>query len=251
MDDGNKKGRQRRSLDGGPHPNEPWHDFGKFSGWFAPTRERVPEKRSAGVFRLLLLIALALSVLPDLYPALGSEAPGLAELFCTAQVVAQSQGRPVAENDEDWQIISKTLLERRPISDLTADSQPKAKMGECVSKYRSDFEEGEFILRGLDLLELTAHQEEEAAINQVSRGEGHSAKENLLSSKLDQELLAGLLPERDQAPEVEDSSDRVAIHQALQTRRESYLKLWNDFTRKLREKVSHTTIARSTDSTQH
>jgi hypothetical protein len=232
-----------------------WHKFGIANVWIA-LRERSTKERSMNAFSILPIVCLASALLVTRI-GVSAEAPELAELFCQAEISAQTQGRPLAENDEDWRALSKTLLERRLIPSV-AENAPKSRVTECITKYRSDFEEGEFILRGLELLDLTAQREQQGAIAEVSKAEENlnaKLKDERLLSDLNKNVLAGLVPENrlmeaSSSSNGESSSDQRAVQQALRLRRESYLKLWGDFTRKLRDKIFHTTIARSTDSSR-
>lgn len=164
-----------------------------------------------------------------------SPAPELVRLFCQAQANADSLGRPLAETDRDWEHVFFNLRHRFPISpsELSLGTQP-TRIDGCVSVYRDDFDEAEFILKGLAVLDETEQFHRVAAPS--------DAEDATQISRSTSNILAGLVPRLESKPPHSDAE--ATIEEGIQNRRARYLKLWSDFTRRLKEKVVRSTIAR-------
>jgi hypothetical protein len=190
---------------------------------------------------VFFILIAALGFSPVLYAKV--EATGgttLVHRFCQLHT---GEGKSAAENETDWNRLFDWLRQRSPLKSK-ALAAPHARVEECVAAYRTDFEEAEFILRGLDVLEHTERKEQ--ASLQVDPNE-LPLKEKRQLSEAGHEILAGLVP---MPSKTEAARNQMALDEGIQTRREAYLKLWSNFARRLRQKVTNLTVAQSSSLTQ-
>jgi len=157
-------------------------------------------------------------------PARASDAQGLVQWFCRAQLSAAQNGSPLHTDESRWNEMKQSLLSHTLSRQSIDPSLDESDVNRCTERYRADFEQAEFILRGLRVIDQSLHAKTEpkpmSSFSATVEVEGFSVTTALVET-------------------ANDEIDAVAV----KNRRQNYLKLWNAFAENLRERVGSTFVA--------